>query len=347
VEKAKARFTQAMKDPDDVEGACALGRLLLRTGAPQAALEPLQKAAARNDSHLEAHDALARAYLELGRTTEALETVAAAELNAGSAASLERTRAQALYFSNRFDEAAKSIEAATRMDGRRPEGWRIRAEIEFARADGRSAMKSLERANKLDSKDPETFCEIGHAFLRQGNAEHAEKAYQAALGLEAGLPCARVGTIYARRPSAGKPALKELEEVATSAVTVWDRAFALAARSRVLLALGQVKEARSAAEEAIRLGAWSSPAQLALGLAAAAQKDAEVASDALARAVAVDPVDGSARLAWADWLAKGSDEDQQKALEQYDAFLQIGGEKDDEDRVERTVNALKKRLAAR
>ncbi|HYX92021.1 MAG TPA: tetratricopeptide repeat protein, partial [Myxococcaceae bacterium] len=211
VEKAKARFTQAMKDPDDVEGACALGRLLLRTGAPQAALEPLQKAAARNDSHLEAHDALARAYLELGRTTEALETVAAAELNAGSAASLERTRAQALYFSNRFDEAAKSIEAATRMDGRRPEGWRIRAEIEFARADGRSAMKSLERANKLDSKDPETFCEIGHAFLRQGNAEHAEKAYQAALGLQAGIPCARVGTIYARRPSAGKPALKELE----------------------------------------------------------------------------------------------------------------------------------------
>jgi cellulose synthase operon protein C len=348
VEKAKVRFAQAAKDPDDMEGSCAQGRLLLRSGASQAALEPLQRAAARNDSHREVHEALARAYTELGRTTEALETVSAAELTAGSSAALERTRALALYLSNSLDEAAKSIDRATRLDGKRPEVWRLRAEIEFARADGPNAMKSLERANKLDPKDPETFCAIGHAFLRQGNTAHAEKAYQAALGVKAGVPCARVGIVYTRLGSAGKPALKELEEVASSAATVWDRAFAQSGRARVLLAMGKVKEAREAAEEAVRLGGgWSSLGLQALGLVAAKQKDVEVALDALTRAVAADPLDGAARLALGDLFAKGSDDDQQKALEQYDAFLQIGGEKDDEDRVERTVNALKKRLAAR
>jgi hypothetical protein len=63
--------------------------------------------------------------------------------------------------------------------------------------------------------------------------------------------------------------------------------------------------------------------------------------------VAADPVDGAARLALADLLSKGPDEEQAQALEHYHAFLLIGGEKNDENRVERTANALKKRLAAR
>jgi tetratricopeptide (TPR) repeat protein len=156
-----------------------------------------------------------------------------------------------------------------------------------------------------------------------------------------------VGAVYAKLPSGSKPALKELDEIAAGGSAVWDRAFAHATRARVLLALGKLEDARAAADEAVQMGAWSGLSHLALGLVAAKQKDAQVAREALERAAALDPLNGAARLALGDLLARGSDEDQGKAVEQYQAFLQIGGERNDEDRVERAVNTLKKRLAAR
>jgi tetratricopeptide (TPR) repeat protein len=347
LDKAKTLLGQAAKEPEDVEAACAYGRLLLRTGATEAALEPLQRAASRNDSHLEAHEALARAYVELGKTEEALDAVGAVAQTGGTSGGLERARALALYLSNRTEDADKAIAQATRLEPRSADGWRIRGVVDFARGDGRAGMQSLQRANGLDPKDAETFCAIGQAFLRQGNEAHARKAFEAALSSKSDVPCGRVGAIYAKLPSGSKLAVKELEEVAGSGAAVWDRAFAHAARARVLLALGKLDDARAAADEAVKMGGWSGLAQLALGLVAAKQKDAQVAREALERAVALDPLNGAARLALGDLLAKGSDEDQGKAVEQYQAFLQIGGERNEEDRVERAVNTLKKRLAAR
>jgi tetratricopeptide (TPR) repeat protein len=347
LEKAKTLLAEAAKDTDDVEAACAYGRLLLRTGAPTAALEPLQRAAARNDSHLEAHEALAEAYLAVGKAAEAMEAIAAVAQSGGTSGGLERARALALYLSNRLPEADKAIAQAIRLDPRRADGWRIRSAIDFARGDGRAGMQSLQKANGLDPKDPETFCAIGQAFLRQGNGAHARKAFDAALSARSDAACARVGAIYAKLPAASKPAVKELEDVAASGAAVWDRAFAQATRARVLLALGRLEDARAAADEAVQTGPWSGAASLALGLVAAKQKDQQPAREALERAVALEPLDGAARLALGDMLARGSDEDQTKAVEQYQAFLQIGGERNDEERVERTVHTLKKRLAAR
>src|SRR5262249_14845943 len=72
MDKARAQFTEALKDPLDYEGGCSLGRLLMATGHVDDALEPLEKAAARNPSHAEAQHALEQAALQTGKLEEVL-----------------------------------------------------------------------------------------------------------------------------------------------------------------------------------------------------------------------------------------------------------------------------------
>jgi Flp pilus assembly protein TadD len=86
---------------------------------------------------------------------------------------------------------------------------------------------------------------------------------------------------------------------------------------------------------------------VALGAVAAKQKDDSAAREAAQRAVSLDPLDGSARLALGDLLARGGDSEQAKALDEYRAFMQIGGDAGDEQRVERAMRSLEKRLAQR
>src|SRR5262249_61411169 len=50
LDKARSQFEEAAKDPDDFEGHCALGRLLLSHGTPDSAVEPLSQAVAQNPS---------------------------------------------------------------------------------------------------------------------------------------------------------------------------------------------------------------------------------------------------------------------------------------------------------
>src|SRR5262249_50279630 len=72
LDKARSQFEEAAKEPDDYEGSCSLGRLLLSIGSVEAALEPLGKAARRNAFHGEARHAPGPAPLQLGRRPEAL-----------------------------------------------------------------------------------------------------------------------------------------------------------------------------------------------------------------------------------------------------------------------------------
>ncbi|MBX5483791.1 MAG: tetratricopeptide repeat protein [Myxococcaceae bacterium] len=349
LDKAKARYEEAAKDPDDVEGACAYGRLLLELGFPKLAVDPLERAVRRNDSHNEAHAALARAYLMTGRVGEAVELISKWKDATDRVASSYRLSALALYQSGKLDEAEKEASLAIRYDKDAPESWRVRSAIHFAQGDSKAAFKDLERANKLDPKDPETFCAIGHAFLRTGNTAGAEAAFAAAVREDKDSVCGQIGAFYVKLPRVPRSALKTLTTLAREAPAVWDRAFAEATRARVLLASGRskdAKEAKEAADEAIKLAPWFGPAQLAAALAAERLKldDAEAA---FARAVSVDPTNGAIRLEHAEFLAKGDDEDQAKALDEYERFLQIGGDEDAVSRAERAAAALKKRLASR
>src|SRR5207248_10025878 len=72
LDKAREQFEEAAKDPNDYEGACSLGRLLIQLGLPDLAIAPLEKAVAHNASHGESRHALGRSYLAIGRIADGL-----------------------------------------------------------------------------------------------------------------------------------------------------------------------------------------------------------------------------------------------------------------------------------
>jgi tetratricopeptide (TPR) repeat protein len=344
LDKARQRYEEAAKETDDVEGACAFGRMLLSLGLPDLAVAPLSRSAERNDSHEEAHAALVQALLMTGRREEAVERAEKWVKVTGSAAAY-RAQAQALHQAGRAKDAERAANLAVRKESKNAAGYRIRSGIHFTLGDAKAAFRDLEQANKLDAKDAETFCEIAHAFLRQGNSAHAGAAFDAALRENPDIACGKVGAVYARL-FGGKPPLKEVEAVAKDAPAAWERGFAQAARARAHLNAGKLKDAREAADEAVKLWPWSGTAQLVLGQVLVRQKD-PAAAEVLGQAVALDPAHGPARVALADYLARGSAEEQAKAVDEYERFLQIGGDDDEMSRVKRTLPALKKRVASR
>ncbi len=347
LDKARQRYEEAAKETDDVEGACAFGRMLLSLGLPDLAVEPLSRSVERNDSHEEAHAALVQSLVMLGQYAQAAERAEKWTAATGTAASL-RARAQTLLQTGQPKDALKPASSAIKKESKDPGGWRLRAAVHFANGDGKAAFRDLEQANRLNSKDAATFCEIGLAFLRQGNAEHAGAAFDAAVRENAELPCGKTGATYARLfgGKGAKPSLKDADALVKDAPTAADRGFAQTVRARTLLGQGKLKDAREAAEDAAKQWAWSGEAHLVRGLVLQRLKD-EGAGEALAKAVAVDPAHGPARVAYADYLAAGTADERARAVDEYERFLQIGGAEPDVARVKRVLPELKRELASR
>ncbi|MCE9673774.1 tetratricopeptide repeat protein [Myxococcus stipitatus] len=343
-DKAQKQFQEAQKDPRDYEASCSLGRLLLSRGLPDMALEPLTQAVERNGSHGEARDALGRTLLALGRTPEALKQFEAWQLDNPGSAAAHKGFALALFHAGRRKDAEGAVGRATKLAGEDAEAHRLRAAILFASGDAKGGFAALERANKLDPKDPDTFCEIAHAFLRQGNVDNADAAFAAARREGPDATCGRVGELYVQLPGGGKPAARTLEDLATRAPTVWDKAFARAAMARALLGAGALKEAREAADEAVRLAPFEGRSYLALGLVAAKQRQEAVAKSALAKAVELEPTDGPAHLALADVLVRESGE-LARAVASYETYLLLAGDAEEAGRVKKMLPALKKKAA--
>lgn len=343
-DKAQAQFEEAQKDPRDYEGSCSLGRLLLARGLPDMALKPLTQAVERNGAHGESRDALGRTLLALGRTPEALKQFEAWQLENPGSAGAHKGFALALYHAGRRKEAEGAAGRAAKLTPDDAEAHRLRAAILFASGDARGGFSALERANKLDPKDPDTFCEIAHAFLRQGNADNADAAFAAARREGPDATCGRVGEIYAQLPSGGRAAARTLEDLASRAPTVWDKAFAQATMARVLLGAGALKDARTAADEAVKLAPHEGRSHLALGLVALKQRQEPVAKTALAKAVELEPTDGLAHLALADVLVRESAE-LPRAVESYESFLRLAGGSPEAARVKKALPVLKKKAA--
>ncbi len=346
LEKARKQLEEAAKDPLEYEGACSLGRLLLQLGLPDVALEPLEKAVARNRSHNEALAALAQVQLTLGKVEDAVKTAQLHVADNPGSADAQKNLALALVRAGRFKDAEAPSARAVRLAPSDARAFRVRAQALFGKGDAKGAFSALERANKLDPKDADTFCEIGHAFVRVGRGEMALAAFEAARREDPKSACGQAGVHAAKLPAGAKGASKELASLAATAVRHWDRAFALATLARAHLASGHLKEARKAAEDAVKLAPAMGHAHWALGLVAAKQKDDGAAKDALSRAVELEPAHGPIRLAYADLLAK-SEVDLERAASEYEAFLRIGGADADVQRVKRKLPDLKKRLAQR
>ncbi|NMO22391.1 tetratricopeptide repeat protein [Pyxidicoccus fallax] len=343
-DKAQAQFEEAQKDPRDYEASCSLGRLLLMRGLPDMALKPLTQAVERNGAHGEARDALGRTLLALGRTPEALKQFEAWQLENPGSAGAHKGFALALYHAGRRKEAEGAVGRATKLAPEDAEAHRLRAAILFAAGDARGGFSALERANRLDPKDPDTFCEIAHAFLRQGNADNADAAFAAARREGPDATCGRVGELYAQLPAGGRPAARTLEDLAARAPTTWDKAFARAAMARVLLGAGALKDARAAADEAVKLAPHEGRSHLALGLVALKQRQEAEAKAALSKAVELEPTDGPAHLALADLLVRESAE-LPRAIESYEAFLRLAGGSQEAARVKKALPSLKKKAA--
>jgi tetratricopeptide (TPR) repeat protein len=153
-----------------------------------------------------------------------------------------------------------------------------------------------------------------------------------------------VGELYAQLPSGGRAAARTLEDLAARAPTVWDKAFAQATMARVLLGAGALKDARSAADEAVRLAPFEGRSHLALGMVALKQRQEAAAKTALAKAVELEPTDGLAHLALADVLVRESAE-LPRAVESYEAFLRLADGSPEAARVKKALPVLKKKAA--
>ncbi|WP_237078174.1 tetratricopeptide repeat protein [Myxococcus xanthus] len=343
-DKAQVLFEEAQKDPRDYEAACSLGRLMLSRGLPDMALKPLTQAVERNGAHGEARDALGRTLLALGRTPDALKQFEAWQLENPGSAAAHKGFALALFHSGRRKDAEGAVQRSVKLVSDDAEAHKLRAAILFGAGDARGGFSALERANKLDPKDAGTFCEIALAFMRQGNSGNAEAAFAAARREGPDATCGRVGELYAQLPGGGRGAARTLEDLAARAPTVWDKAFAQATMARALLGAGAVKDARTAADEAVRLAPFDGRAQLALGMVALKQKQEDVARAALEKAVELEPADGLARLALADALVREPSA-LPRAVESYEAFLKLAGGSNEAARVKKALPSLKKKAA--
>jgi cellulose synthase operon protein C len=337
--------TAVAEDSRGYEASCALGRLLLLRGLPDLAMKPLTQAVERNSSHGEAREALGRALLALGRTSDALRQFEEWQLDNPSAAAAHKGFALALYQSGRMKEAEAASARAVKLSTSDPEAYRVRSAILFALGETKGGFGALESANRLDPKSPDTFCDIAFAFLRQGLVAHADRAFEAARREGPATTCGLVGEHWVK-DSGGRATVKVLQGLAEKAPTTWDKAFAQAAMARVLLAAGATKEARVAADEAVRLAPSAGRNHLVLGEVALKQRDEATAMKALSRAVELEPVDGLVWLAQADALVRNPAE-VERAVRAYQTFLKLAGGSPEAGRVKKALPALKRRAGGR
>ncbi|MGZ3458857.1 MAG: tetratricopeptide repeat protein, partial [Archangium sp.] len=339
LDKASALLEAAVaEDAQGYEAPCALGRLLISRGLPDLAMKPLKQAVERNGSHGEAREALARALLALGRTNEALKQFEEWQLDNPGAAAAHKGFALALYHAGKWKEAEAASARAVKLVANDPEAHRVRSDILFAMGDTRGGFGALQSANKLDAKAPETFCDIAFAFLRQGLVANADKAFEAARREGPDTPCGLSGEHWVK-DSGGRAAAKVLQGIVEKAPTTWDKAFAEAAMARVLLAAGAAKEARAAADEAVKLEPFSGRNHLVLGQVALKLRDEAMAMKELSRAVELEPVDGLAWLALADALVRNPAE-LPRAVQSYQTFLKLAAASPEAGRVKKALPAL-------
>ncbi|MBL8937759.1 MAG: tetratricopeptide repeat protein [Archangium sp.] len=348
--KARAQLEEAARDPQDYEANALLGQLYLEAvdmGVPaETALAPLQKAVERNGSHGPSRHLLTRTYLALGQLPEATKQVESWTADNPTSEDAWTDAAFVYLHTGRLKDAEAAIAKGVKPDSDDVLAFRVKAQVLFARGDARNAFASLERANKLNPKDAETFCEIGNAFVRQGNTDTAIKAYEAARRENAKVLCGLVGPHHAKPTAKGaRPTPKEeLLALQKQAFSIWDKALVDASLARVLLEERDLKNALEMAESATRTDPFSAPAWFAMAEVARKQKNEAKALESYGKAAEYDQSWSAARLAYADALMRTGGDGAKQALPEYEAVLGLSQNEADLARVKKVVTALKKQL---
>lgn len=343
LDKARTQLEEAAKDPADYEGNALLGELLLKAGVPaDVAIEPLQRAVDRNGSHAPSRHLLTRTLLQLGKVPEAVKQIDAWIADNPSLELVWRDAALVYLQAGRIKDAAAAMaKVSDKTD--ELEWWRTRALIEFARADGRAAMAALERANKLNPKDAETFCEIGNAFVRQGNQDTAGAAYGAATREEPKSICGLGGPLFAR-PAKGNKSKDTLTGLIGRSTHAWEKGWLLSSLARVQLLENDVKTARESVDEALTVAPFHPAVWFANAEVFKREKNDAKALEAYGKAAELDGSWSQARLSYADALAKQGGASLPQAIAQYEAVLAIDQNEGDQARVKKTIATLKKQL---
>lgn len=343
LDKAKAQLEEAAKDPADYEGNALLGELLLNAGLPpEVALEPLQRAVDRNGSHAPSRHLLTRTLLAMGRTADAVAQVEAWTQDNPSLEQAWRDAALTYLEAGKVKEADAAAQKVP-QGSTDTEGWRVRARVLFARGDGRGAMAALEKANKLNPRDADTFCEIGNAFVRQGNPDTAAKAYEAALREDPKSVCGQAGPFHAK-PTTKNKAKQLLTQLVVKSSNAWEKGFLQATLARVHLEERNLKEAAAMTEDALQSAPASPFVWFAKAEVAKKQKDGEKSFEAYTKTVELDASWSAPRLAVADALARKGGDQLPKAIAEYEAVLTIDQNEADQTRVRKALTTLKKQL---
>ncbi len=347
VDKARALLEEAAKDPQDYEGNALLGELLLGLGVgDEVVLEPIARAVERNGSHAPARHQQVRILLALGRTAEAAKSVDAWVADNPSLDLAWRDAAQVYLQAGRLKDAEVAVTKGVRADSDDVEAFKLKARVLFARGDAKNAFAALERANKLNAKDPGTFCEIGFAFIRQGNPDMGLKAFEAAVREDPRSFCGRVGPHHAfplahgGRPSPHDQLVKLVQE----AKGAWDKAAAQSALARVMLKEGNARDALSTAEEAAAAEPAHPWVQFALGEALRASKDDARALEAYRLAAELDGSWTGAHFAYAEALQKAGGANLPKAVQEYDLVASLSQNDGEAARAAAAAKALRKQL---
>ena len=345
LDKARALLEEAAKDPQDYEANALLGELLLSAGVPpDIAVEPLQRAVGRNGSHAPSRHLLTRVLLALGKLPEAVKNVDAWTADNPTLPDAWRDAALVYLQNGRIKDAETAVNKGVKPGSDDVEGQRIRAQVLFARGDTRGGFAALEFANtRLKAKDAQTFCEIGNAFVRQGVLETAFAAFEAAYKEDPKAACGMAGPFHAH-PTTKNKARAELLKLIKGSQNAWERAFLQGTLARVLLEERDYKSARAMADEALQSQPFHPAAHFASAEVALKQKDEARAIEELQKTTELDGAWAEAHLLLADLLAKGTDEQQKKAVDQYSAVEDLSQNEGDVAKAKKAKAALKKKL---
>jgi tetratricopeptide (TPR) repeat protein len=341
--EALTELNAAESDRRDWEGACALGRQLLKSSRFAEARKHLSLSVERNKFHVESRLALAQALLALGEAAKA-QVEFEAVLGQSPTAAAHRGVARAMLAQGDLNGARSHVSTATKLDPKDPETGRLSAQLALAAGDAQEALKGLEKTVKANPRDPVAWCELGETLVKVGNNVYALKAFDTALKNDRGNPRARLGLVAASLPKQARRIQKEADAL----VTELDKNPAFSARalslaSRVHLTLADKTVAAALAKRAVEADDASADAHYAQALVAGAANDHALAIQELSRVVAADPSIAEAHLALAASLARDPSQ-QTRALAEFEAYLRIAPTGPEAPAARKFAAALQKKL---
>jgi len=317
----RAFYNVTRLEPDDPEGHCNLGHVLLEFGQPQQAAQSARRALQLDPRLAEAHSNLGNALRQLGDIEAAVASYHAALALQPGSASAHNNLGTALQALGRMEEAIASYRAALsiqgnlaeahnnlgnalRLQGRLTEAadsyrdaLRIRAAFPEAHSNlgnvlldlnqPHEAIASYRRALEVNPSHAEAHNNLGNALLTVGELDSAQESCQRALAIRPRFPEAHnnLGNIHRARADLARAAASYGEALAINP----DYAEAHNHLGQALLGQWRIEEAILSYQRALALKPQYADAHLGLALA---QSQLWRVHDAIAscqRALAIRP----------------------------------------------------------